>query len=155
MNLNKKIKHLSSNHSYKDIRAFQRKHGVIIPTDYAYLIMNYDGLEVFPLEGCSIYNIDNVRITTFSEIIPFQYLESELPLIRELEEDDNIDILGKYCPFAYTISKIILLIGNGRENSNEIFLWNYEFYDEPESPERLHKIADNFEDLINNKLIEK
>ena len=153
MDLNKEFKHLESKHSFKDIRKFQKDNKVVIPTDYAYLIMNHDGLEVFPLEGCTILNVDDVEITTFSEVIPFEYLIGEFPLIREIEEEDGVDILGKYCPFAFTVSKILLLMGNCHENANEIFLWNYEFYDDPDSPERLHKIADNFEDLINNRLI--
>lgn len=135
------------------IRDFQKEHQIVIPSDYVYIIEQFDGLYIDEPVNYEVLNAENIAIVQFENIISLQHLSSEFPLIKEIEEEDDIDILGRYCPFAATSSKILLLIGNHPSNVNEIFLWNYEFYNDESSPERLHKVADNYIDLINNRLI--
>lgn len=151
MNLNKKIEYERGD-SVEEIQSWQDTHKINIPSDYEYVLQKLNGLRINDGHSYVIENGLGDPIVEFDDFIMLQHLEGELPLIRKIEEEDNIEILSKYCPFARTVSKIILLMGNCEGNLNEIFLWNYEFYNDPESPERLHKIANNFEDLINNKL---
>ena len=128
------------------------KNAIVIPSDYVYILLNFNGLRIDDGNSYEVLNGENEVIVEIDEVIQLEHLEGELPLIKEIEEEDSVNILTRFCPMIRTVSKIILLVGNSTENLNEIYLWNYEFYNDLTSPEKLHKIADNVLDLLNNRL---
>jgi hypothetical protein len=125
---------------------------IFFPSDLVITFVNYNGLNFSASNKCyEILNKKDIPVVSFEFFIPLSRFYEFYFQFKGYENDFDSQILNKYLPFACTVTNIWLMIGNTIDNLNKIFLWDMEYY---EPNQELELIAEDYIDLINNRLIE-
>lgn len=102
-----------------DLRYIQSKYRFVIPSDYVFVLLNYNGLTFnYP----KVISIQGEFAIMFDNLLTLEWLIAELQKGREEKES----YIGSFIPIGYTSSQHIILIGNCMEHLNKIFIYDVE-----------------------------
>ena len=130
-------------YSINAIRAFQWKAGLILPSDYVYLLLNFNE---FNLTTNKVAKIEDLAVLA----LPLYNLELFFSVNCDRSEDSKLYYEYEDSNY-YVISDLmmtgVLLIGNNPKNSNMIYV------EVPFHTNGVVKVANDFFELINEVIV--
>lgn len=131
----------------KEIRLFQREKNIILPSDYVFLLLNYNEFNLANDKFGIILSEDNQAISGLH--LPISSLDSFKLSYNHKEgyEDFYHGDVSEYFCIASLLYQGALLIGHTPENQNKIYL------DLPTEYDEVQFLADNFFEFINDEIL--
>lgn len=133
--------------SLNEIRDFQLKNRVILPSDYVFLLLNYNEFRLANDHVGLIFSEDNLELTGLeSPVFSLDDFYRVNCVPSKEAEDYYHGTTDKYFTIGTLLYNGALLIGKTVENLNKIYI------DMPLDLDDVLLIADNFFELINDKI---
>ena len=131
--------------SLDEIRNFQRKHNLKLPSDYIFLLLHFNEFQLEDDAFGLYFNENNEEVTGLQSSICSLHLFEQYNIEnRENAEEFYHGTGDKYYRIADLFFQGSLLIGHTPENQNKIYI------DMPLEYDDVLFVADNFFDFINN-----
>lgn len=138
---------VAKEHTIEEIRNFQRANKIIFPSDYIFLLLNYNEFVLADDQFGGIISDDGEELSGLSSPIfslP-DFYRANFEWIAEMKSYYNFSI-NQYFFIGELHYNGALLIGNTPENQNKIYI------DLPQTHYEVIEVAEDFFDLINNEL---